>query len=55
MFSRNFVQSYNWKNESSGWMVELSKSQYINISTYRPLSGSSYIKFPDELRSAKKH
>ena len=31
----------NWINEGSGWIVELIESQYINISTYRPLSGSS--------------
>ena len=30
------------------------KSQYINILTYRPLSGSSYVKLPAELRSSKK-
>ena len=30
------------------------ESQYINISTYRPLSGSSYINLPVELRSSKK-
>ena len=28
--------------------------KYINISTYRPLSGSSYIDLPVELRSPKK-
>ena len=44
----------NWINEGSGWIVELIESQYINISTYRPLSGSSYIKLPAELRSSKK-
>ena len=44
----------NWINEGSGWIVELIKSQYINISTYRPLSGSSYVKLPAELRSSKK-
>ena len=27
----------NWINEGSGWIVELIESQYINISTYRPL------------------
>ena len=32
-----------WINEQSGWIVESIKSQYINISTYRPLSGSSYM------------
>ena len=27
----------NWINEGSGWITELIVSQYINISTYRPL------------------
>ena len=44
----------NWINEGSGWIVELIESQYINISTYRPLSGSSYIKLPVKLRTSKK-
>ena len=44
----------NWINEGSSWIVQLIESQYINISTYRPLSGSSYIKLPTELRSSKK-
>ena len=30
-------------NKGSGWIVEWIKSQYINISIYRPLSRSSYI------------
>ena len=44
----------NWINEGSGWIVELIESQYINILTYRPLSGSSYKTLPTELRSPKK-
>ena len=44
----------NWINEGSGWIVELIESQYINISTYRPLSRSSYVKQPAELRRPKK-
>ena len=47
----------NWINERSGWIVESVhwvESQYINISTFRPLIGSSYIKLPAELRSPKK-
>ena len=44
----------NWINEGSGWIVELIESQYINISTYRPLSGSSYISLPEKLKSPKK-
>ena len=31
----------NWIREGSGWIVELIESQYINISTYRSLLGSS--------------
>ena len=44
----------NCINKGSGWIIELIESQYINISTYRPLSGSSYVKLPAELRSSKK-
>ena len=40
----------NWINEGSAWIVELIKSQYIKISTNRPLSGSSYVKLPAESR-----
>ena len=29
-----------WINNGSGWIVESIESQYVNISTYRPLSGS---------------
>ena len=41
-------------NELSDWIAESIESQYINISTYRPLSGSSYMNLPDELRNLKK-
>ena len=43
-----------WINEGSGWNVESIESQYINISTYRPLAGSSYISLLVELRSPRK-
>ena len=43
----------NWSNEGFVWFVELMESQYINTSTYRPLSGSPYGKLPVELRSPK--
>ena len=43
-----------WINEGSGWIVESIESQYINISTYRPLSGSSYIDLPIELNHSRK-
>ena len=44
----------NWINEGSGWIVELFGSQYTNISTYRPLLGSSSVRLSAELRSPKK-
>ena len=43
-----------WINNGSGWIIELIESQYINISTYRPLSGSFYMDLPVELRSLRK-
>ena len=53
-FQEIFFRIDNWINEGSGWIVELIESQYINISTYRPLSGSSYVQLPVELKSPKK-
>ena len=43
-----------WINNGSGWNVESIEYQYINISTYRPLLGSSYIDLTDKLRSPRK-
>ena len=43
-----------WINKGSEWNVESIESQYINILTYRPLSGSSYMDLPVELWSPKK-
>ena len=44
----------NWINKGSAWIIELIESQYINISNYRPLSESCYIKLPVELNGPKK-
>ena len=43
-----------WINKGSGWIIESIESQYINIKTYKPLVGSSYIVLPIELRSPRK-
>ena len=43
-----------WINNGSGWIIESIESQYINISTYKPLLGSSYIKLPTELDHPRK-
>ena len=53
-FQETLYRIDNWISEGSGWIVESIKSQYINISTFRPLIGSSYIKLPAELRNPKK-
>ena len=43
----------NWINEESRWIIESINSQGINISTYRPLIGRSYMKLPGKLRNPK--
>ena len=43
-----------WINKGSAWIVESIESQYINIMTYKPLVGSSYIDLPTELCSPRK-
>ena len=43
-----------WINRGSGWIIELTELQYINISAYRPLLGSSYIDLPIELKHPRK-
>ena len=44
-----------WINRGSGWIIEIIESQYIHISTYRPLVGISYIDLPTELKHPKKN
>ena len=43
-----------WINKGSDWIAESIESQYINITTYKPLVGSSYIDLPTELCSLRK-
>ena len=40
----------NWISNGSGWVVEEIINQYLNVSYYLPLSGSTYIKLPNELQ-----
>ena len=44
----------NWFSNGSGWIVEEIISQYLNLSSYLPLSGSTYIKLPKELNHPMK-
>ena len=43
----------NWINEGSGWIIESIQSQYVNISIYSPLSGSTCIELPDKLKNSE--
>ena len=43
-----------WISEGSGWIVQSVDSHYLNIVKYKPMSGSSYIQLPNELRNSKK-
>ena len=41
----------NWINEGSGWKIESINGEYVNISFYSPLMGSTYIELPDKLKN----
>ena len=43
-----------WASEGSRWVIDRIDSHYINVTTYKPLPGSSYIELPTELRNPKK-
>ena len=38
-----------WVSEGSGWLIDQVDSHHINIMSYHPLKGSSYIELPVEL------
>ena len=44
----------NWISNGSGWIVEEIINQYLNVSSYLPLSGSTCIKLPAESRHPMK-
>ena len=41
----------NCNNERSGWIIESIETQYVNISLYSPLIGSTYVELPDKLKN----
>ena len=53
-FQETLYRADAWINRRSGQIIESIKSQYINISTYRPLVGTSYIDLPIELKHPRK-
>ena len=44
----------NWINERSGWLTESINGEYVNISMYSPLIGSSFVELPNGLKNPKK-
>ena len=44
----------NWINKGSGWITESIEAQYVNMSIYSPLIGSTYIVLPDKLKNPMK-
>lgn len=43
-----------WLSEESGWVIQLVDKDYLNIVSYMPMTGSSYIKLPKELQNSAK-
>ena len=43
-----------WISEGLGWVIDRIDRHYINVTTYTPLYGSSYMELPMELRNPKK-
>ena len=43
-----------WVSEGSGWVIDRIESHYLNITLYKPLRGSSYIKLPAKLGNSRK-
>ena len=41
-------------SEGSGWVIDRIDSHCINVTTYQPLHGSSYLELPTKLRNPKK-
>ena len=44
----------NWINEGSGLIIKSIEGFYLNVSSYSPLIGSTYINLPSELQHPMK-
>ena len=44
----------NWINNGSGLITESINGEYVNVSAYNPLIGSTYIELPSGLKNLKK-
>lgn len=41
----------SWISEGSGWVIELITEHWVNVASYIPLKGTSYIPLPEELKN----
>ena len=48
------TKTRKYQAEGSGWVIDLVTKQNINISKYKPLSGSTYIKLTKKLNHSRK-
>ena len=49
-FQETLYRIENWINKASVWIIESINGEYVNISAYSPLIGSTYIELPDKLK-----
>ena len=42
-----------WISEGSGWTISSVDGHFLNITDYKPLTGSSYIQLPEQLKNRK--
>ena len=53
-FQETLYRIDNWINEGSGWIIESVNGEYVNVSVYSPLIGSTYIELPNGLKKPMK-
>ena len=53
-FQEIIYRSDIWINDGSGWSIEEIHNQYLHVSSYSPLIGSTYVELPNELKHSRK-
>ena len=53
-FQEKIYRINYWINEGAGWITESIEAQYVSISIYSPLIGSTHIELPDKLKNPMK-
>ena len=54
LFKKILYRIANWINKGSGWVIKSIEPDYVNISIFSPLPGSTYIELPNKLRHSVK-